>query len=149
MIMTRSSTHPNEQLLSLNGARRQTWGGSGRGGGYSVTLTNTQCTLAFMCSDSIERNDIDFALCLCPTFLPFLFCVPRSPPPCFPIFPSFSLSPSSHYWRWGQLHSVTGVSGRQRGPPHHPHQRFRHQPKVSFLPLSPPLLSVSPSFLPR
>lgn len=52
-----------------------------------------------------------------------------------PICPSFFLSPSSHYrWR-GQLHSVIGVSGGQRGPPDHPYQCFRHQPKVSVIPL--------------
>lgn len=114
----------------LSGIGRGTLGGSVRG---VNDLTNRMYTGSFMCGDSIERSDIDFALCLCPTvpsFSPFSFFLS-------PIFPPFFLSSSSHYRRRGQLHGLTGVSGGQRGPPHHPHQRFRHQPKVSSVPSVP------------
>lgn len=101
---------------------------------------------SLMHCSSAKHNDVDFSLCLPLTFLTFYFSfLSLLPLPSNP----FCHSPSSHYrWR-GKLHRVTGVCGGQRGPSDYPHQRFRHQPKVSVIPSSPPLsllLSVSSSF---
>ena len=139
MIMTRSSTHSNEQSLSLDHIGRETRGGSGRG-----PVTNTECMPALSCAATPSSIVILTLLFVSvqPSSLSLFF------PPLPPIFPSFSLSPSSHHWRWGQLHSVTGVGGGQCGPPHHPHQRFRHQPKVSFVPAVPSAFCLS-LFSPR
>ncbi len=125
----------SRHCLSVVG--REAWGGSGGGGQW---LWQTQSVHWLFHVRRLDRARW-YWLCSLSLFClpPFLFSFPRSPPSpfLFPIVPPFSLSPSSHYrWR-GQLHGPTGVSGGQRGPPHHPHQRFRHQPKVSFIPPRP------------
>lgn len=61
-----------------------------------------------------------------------------------PFFSPLSDSPSSHYRRRGQLHSVAGISGGQRGSAHHPHQCFRHQPTVSFATHPRPSIELCP-----
>lgn len=45
-------------------------------GGVNGFDNHRMYTGSFMCGDPIKLNDIDFALCLCPTILPFLFFPP-------------------------------------------------------------------------
>lgn len=45
------------------------------------SMTNTVYAGSFMCRNSIQRNDIDFAFCLCPTsFLFFFYSFPHLTP---------------------------------------------------------------------
>ena len=83
MIMTRSSTHSNEQSLSLDHIGRESRGGSGRG-----STTNTECTPALSCAATRSSTVILTLLFVSiqPSSLSLFF--PPALPPSFLPFPS-------------------------------------------------------------
>lgn len=112
MIMTRSSTHSNEQSLSLDHIGRETRGGSGRG-----PVTNTECTPALSCAATRSSTVILTLLFVSvqPSSLSLLF-PPLSPHLSFLFpqsqLPSLAMGPTPQcYWcRWWAVWSSSSSS---------------------------------------